>query len=119
MNKSFDNLKTRTQRFALAIITLSKEFKNDLPSQVIYRQIVRSGTSVGANYRAACRARSRADFISKITIVEEETDETLYWLELTEQAGLIAPDKLTDLKKEAVELTAIFTRSGRTAKENK
>jgi four helix bundle protein len=119
MSRNFDNLKIRTQKFALSIIALSKEFKNDFPSRTICHQVVRSATSVGANYRAACRARSNADFISKITIVEEEADETLYWLEIAEEAGLINPKMLIGLKKEAAELTAIFTRSGQTAKANK
>ena len=80
---------------------------------------MRSATSVGANYRAACRARSQADFISKITIIEEEADESCYWLELICDAELIEKEKLNDIMKEADELTAIFTASGKTAKENK
>ena len=81
-------------------------------------QIIRSGTSVASNYRAACRARSNADFISKITVVEEECDETLFWLELIDESGLIAKEKLIFLIKEADELTAIFTASGKTARQN-
>jgi len=78
--------------------------------------MLRSGTSVGANYRAACRARSQADFISKITIVEEEADETSYWIELLIESGIMKKQLLESLLKESNELTAIFTSSGRTAK---
>jgi len=77
---------------------------------------MRAASSVGANYRAACRARSKADFISKITIVEEETDECQYWLELLQELGNHKPASLEILLKEAKELTAIFTASGKTAK---
>lgn len=119
MNSDYTSLKARTQRFALDILTLSKELGSDSASKTICNQIVRCATSVGANYRSACRARSRADFISKITIVEEEADETLYWLELIEQSRILPEERLAVLKKEASELTAIFTQSGKTAKENK
>ncbi len=79
-------------------------------------QVARSGTSVGANYRAACRARSKAEFIAKLGIVEEEADETLFWLELIEDSGLLPPAKLADLKTEANELVAITVASIRTAR---
>ncbi len=81
--------------------------------------MLRSATSVDANYRAACRARSKADFISKIAIVEEEADESLFWLELITESGLISAERLKDLTKEADELTAIFTATGKTAKQNR
>jgi len=80
--------------------------------------MIRSCTSVAANYRSACRARSNADFISKITVVEEECDETLFWLEFISEAGLTDYEKLEQLIAEANELTAIFTASGKTAKQN-
>ncbi|MGH2574227.1 MAG: four helix bundle protein, partial [Ignavibacteria bacterium] len=80
--------------------------------------ILRCATSIGANYRAACRARSKADFISKITVVEEEADESLYWLELIKDSKLVKEERLTDLIKEADELTAIFTSIGKTTKMN-
>lgn len=114
-----DALKNRTKAFALRIINLVESLPNTKTGDVIGRQVIRSGTSVGANYRSACRARSDADFISKIGIVEEETDETLFWLELLVESGLVKEDRLRDLMKEADELTAIFTASGKTAKENK
>jgi four helix bundle protein len=119
MNKDFDKLKVRTQKFALDVINLINALKTDQVSKVIGNQLLRSATFVGANYRAACRARSKADFISKITIVEEEADESLYWIELLEQTKLVSTDKLMPLKKEAAELTAIFTASGKTAKDNR
>lgn len=86
----------------------------NMSAQVIGRQILRSGTSVGANYRAACRARSRADFAAKLAIVEEEADETLYWLELLAKSGVIKPERLTELANEANELVAIITAARKT-----
>ncbi|MFN3918619.1 MAG: four helix bundle protein [Flavobacteriales bacterium] len=116
MNK--EDLKRRTKQFALRIIKLVEELPNTKTGNVIGNQIIRSGTSVAANYRASCRARSSADFISKITIVEEEADETLFWLELIVESGLMKKERLQELIKEADELTAIFTASGKTAKAN-
>jgi four helix bundle protein len=113
-----EELKERTKKFALIIIKLVEELPNTLVGRTIGNQIIRSGTSVAANYRAACRARSNADFISKITIVEEECDETLFWLELISDANLLKKEKLHDIVKEADELTAIFTASGKTARSN-
>ncbi len=113
-----EELKKRTKQFALMIIKLVEDLPNTKAGRTIGNQIIRSGTSVAANYRAACRARSNADFISKITIVEEECDETLFWLELMAEANLIKKEKLQDMLKEADELTAIFTASGKTARQN-
>ena len=113
-----EELKERTKKFALIMIKLVEELPNTLVGRTIGNQIIRSGTSVAANYRAACRARSNADFISKITIVEEECDETLFWLELISDANLLKKEKLHDIVKEADELTAIFTASGKTARSN-
>jgi four helix bundle protein len=113
-----EELKERTKKFALMIIKLVEELPNTLVGRTIGNQIIRSGTSVAANYRAACRARSNADFISKITIVEEECDETLFWLELIAEANLLNKEILQSIVKEADELTAIFTASGKTAKSN-
>jgi len=86
--------------------------------RAIGNQLVRSGTSVGANYRAACRSRSKAEFIAKIGTVAEEVDESAYWLELIMEGGLLKPDLVSPLHQEAEELTAIFTASGRTANQN-
>jgi four helix bundle protein len=113
-----EELKLRTKKFTLSIINLVDELPNTLAGRTIGNQIIRSGTSVAANYRAACRARSNADFISKITVVEEECDETLFWLELITEANLLKKEKLHNITKEADELTAIFTASGKTARQN-
>lgn len=114
MNEQTNQLKTRTQLFALAVIEFTKKMGNDQASKVLSNQLLRAGTSVGANYRSACRARSKADFLSKITIVEEEADECG---ELIEMAKLMDHETTIPLRKEANELTAIFTSSGKTAKE--
>ncbi|MEP7324288.1 MAG: four helix bundle protein, partial [Saprospiraceae bacterium] len=84
----------------------------------ISKQIVRSATSIGANYRAVCLAKSKADFINKLKIVEEECDETIFWLEVIEEAGILTIDRLKNLKSESMELFAIFVSSLRTAKIN-
>lgn len=111
-----EELKNRTKKFTLLIIRLVEKLPNSKAGNTIGNQIIRSGTSVAANYRSACRARSNADFISKITIVEEECDETLFWLELITDANLLEKEEVQDLIKEADELTAIFTASGKTAR---
>jgi len=111
-----EELKLRTKAFALRVIKLYRSLPKDKDAQVLGHQMLRSGTSVGANYRAACRAGSQADFISKITIVEEEADETSYWLELLVESGIMKKELLNELMKESNELTAIFTSSGHTAK---
>jgi four helix bundle protein len=103
-----EELKTRTKKFGLRIIKLVDFLPNRKIGDVIGRQILRSATSVGANYRAVCRSRSKAEFVSKINIVLEEADETLYWLELIEESELINKEKLADLTAEAKELVAIF-----------
>ncbi len=90
-----------------------------MAAEVIARQLVRSGTSVGANYREAGRAESRNDFIHKIAIATKELSETIYWLELLLGSGTISPGKYETLSKEAEELLRILTASGRTAKENR
>lgn len=112
-----EELKRRTKAFSLRIIRLVESLPNTATARVIGNQPLRAGTSVGANYRAACRARSQADFISKIGVVEEEADESAYWLELLIEAGILPADKLKNLLTEANELTAIFAASGRTAKQ--
>ncbi|HRE39935.1 MAG TPA: four helix bundle protein [Ignavibacteria bacterium] len=111
-------LKNRTKEFAKDVILLVDKMPNKRISNVISNQILRSATSVGANYRSACRARSKADFISKITIVEEEADETLYWLELIDELNLTDKDDLYKLMNETKELVAIFTATGKTTKLN-
>jgi four helix bundle protein len=109
-------LKARTKTFALRIIKLTRAIpKNDDAGRVVAKQIVRSGTSVAANYRASCRARSRAEFVSKIGTVEEESDETALWLELLIESGLMPARKLSALLEEANALTAIMATSRKTA----
>ncbi|WP_448703028.1 four helix bundle protein [Mucilaginibacter sp. AW1-3] len=85
---------------------------------VLTNQLLRSSSSVGANYRSACKGKSTADFINKIVIVEEEADESVYWFELMEGSGLVELSLIAPLKREAIELTAIFTAIGKTAKAN-
>ena len=109
-------LKDRTLDFSLQIIKLCKELPHTVEAQVIAKQLLRCGTSVGANYRAACRGRSKPDFISKLGIVLEEADETVYWLELIIKSGMLPQARVADPLREANELVAIFVASSRTAK---
>ena len=109
-------LKARTKRFALLVIRFCRTLPHNQESLIITRQLLRSCTSVGANYRAVCRARSAADFISKLGIVLEEADETLFWLELLIESGIAQSERADPLLKEANELVSIFVASLRTAK---
>jgi four helix bundle protein len=113
------DLKVRTKQFALAVISLVENIPNKSAGYVIKGQLVKSSTSIGANYRAALRGRSKAEFISKVGIVEEEADETVYWLELLVESGLVCPSLIHPLLDEANQLTAIFTSMGKTAKASK
>lgn len=113
-----DELKQRTKHFALRIMKLVDALPNTVAGRVIANQIMRSGSSVGANYRAACRARSNAEFISKLGTVLEEADETEFWLELIIEGALLPYEKVGDLKQEAEEITAIMAASRKTAQEN-
>ena len=106
----------RTKEFAKQIIFLCRDLPRTQEGRLIEAQVSRSGTSVGANYRAACRGRSRADFISKLGIVLEEADETLFWLEIILETDVLKPMRLQPLLKEANELVAIFTASVNTAR---
>jgi len=114
-----EELKERTKKFALDVIKLVENFPSTNAGCVIGKQLLKSATAVGANYRSACRAQSHAHFISKLSIVEEEADESMYWLELAVESGLVTQEQGTDLITEANELTAIFTSSRRTAKRRK
>jgi four helix bundle protein len=116
---TYEHLKERTKQFAIAVIRVVQAMSRNWIFEILGRQLVRSATSVGANYRGACRAKSKADFISKISIVEEEADETQYWLELLQALGALPEAKVTALHREASELTAIFTASRRTAKQQR
>ncbi len=111
------DLQNRTKKFAIEIIKLAELLPNKQIGWTITNQIVRSATSVAANYRAVCRAKSDRDFISKMGTVIEESDETLFWLELIEESEIIKVDpKIQTLKQEANELTAIFVSSVKTIK---
>jgi four helix bundle protein len=113
------DFKLRTKRFALSIFELLKNIKVSIETDVLRKQIIRSATSVGANYRSACRSRSKADFISKIKICLEEADETQYWLELFFELNLIEQKRFEELYKEVDELIAIFVSSAKTAEQSK
>ncbi len=111
--------KERTKKVAVRILTMSESLPKTQSGQVIGRQIVRSATSVGANYRAACRAKSTADMINKLKIVEEEADETLYWMELIVEANLLSEQKLVSLVAEMNEILAMTVASIRTLRNRK
>ena len=111
-------LLTRTKAFALRILKLVDHLPRTTSGRAIGNQLVRSGTSVGANYRAACRSRSRAEFAAKLGLVAEEADETVYWLEVIRDGNLLPANKLSGLLKEADELTAIFTAGRRNSSGN-
>ena len=109
----------RTKRFAIRIVKLVQSLpEKDKVSDVLGKQVLRSGTSIGANYRSALRGRSDKDFLSRISIAEEEADETIYWLELLVEGGIVTYEKIKLLLQEAQELTAILTTIGKTKKEN-
>jgi four helix bundle protein len=109
-------MKLRTKSFALRVVRLCRALPRTQEARILGGQILRSSTSVAANYRAACRSRSRAEFVAKLGIVLEEADETAFWLELIQEVGLFTEDKLQSLCAEAGELVAIFVSSIRTAK---
>ena len=112
-------LQGRTKKFAVRVIKAFARLPKDEATRIIGRQFLRSGTSLAANYRAACRARSAADFVSKISIVTEEADETLFWFELLIDSQLIDPKVLASMMAECTELLKIFSASLATAKANR
>jgi four helix bundle protein len=114
-----DEMKKRTRAFTLRIIRLAEALPKTKSAEVISKQLSRCGTSVGANYRASCRAKSQADFIAKMGIVEEEADETVYRIELLVESSLVEMDRVSDLLDEADQLVAIVVSSIKTARENK
>ncbi len=114
-----DQMKQRTKLFALGIIQLVESLPKGRTSEVLGKQLLRSGTSIGSNYRSACRSRSIADFMSKMGIVEEEADESLYWMELFIEAGIEVNIRMEALMKEAGELLAITVASIKTARKSK
>jgi len=113
------DLKNRTKAFALQIIRLYQNLPISGEAQVLGKQILRSGTSIGAQYREACRAKSPADFINKMEGSLQELDETGYWLELLAESNIMPAEKLTDLQKETNELIAISVASVKTTKKNR
>jgi four helix bundle protein len=114
-----EQLQHRTKQFALRGIRLVESLPKGRTAEVVGRQLLRSATSVGANYRAACRAKSTADFIAKMGIVEEEADESLYWMELLIEAGIVKAELLEALMKEADELLAMTVASINTARKRR
>lgn len=121
VHKAMDRteLETRTKEFALQIVRFVSALPKNQVANVLGYQLLKSGTSIGANYREASRAESRADFIHKIAIAEKEAAETEYWLELLKEEGIGDAGKVQWLAKESKELLAILTASGRTAKEGR
>jgi four helix bundle protein len=117
MNSS--ELKGRTMDFAVRVLRLADSLPQTVSGQTLARQVARSGTSVAANYRSALRGKSRADFANKITIVLEEADETDFWIELAERAGVVEAKKVLGLRTEAEELVKIFAATRRTARSEK
>jgi len=114
--KGFEELQGRTLRFALRVVKLYRSLPKSEEARILGKQLLRSGTSIGANYRAACRARSRAEFVAKLGIVLEEADESAFWLELMRESGVFPEANLREIVHEAKELVSIFVASVRTAK---
>jgi four helix bundle protein len=111
--------KSRTKKFALEVVRLVESLPRNRTDDVLGRQLLRSGTSVGANYRAACRGESTSDVIAKLSIVEEEADESIYWLELLVEGGIVAPERAGGIRKEANELLAMTVASIKTMRARK
>ncbi len=114
--KPADELKLRTKKFALRVIKVFQALPRSDDARTLGKQLLRAGTSVAANYRAVCRSRSKAEFVAKLGVVVEEADETVFWLELLVESGLISPERLGNLQREANELLAIFVSSQLTSK---
>ena len=119
MDSRTEQLRARTKDFAIRVIHLFQALPQTKEAQIIGTQLLRCGTSVGANYRSACHARSRADFISKIGVVTEEADESVFWIELLADLKIMKKERLDELLQEARELTAIFVASRQTAKRRR
>jgi len=118
MQSQPEQRRDRTKAFALRVIRLFRSLPNRIDTQVLGKQLLRCGTSVAANYRAACRARSKAEFIARIAIVADEADEAVLWLELLIESGIIKSEMTVALLREARELAAILTASRQTAKRS-
>jgi four helix bundle protein len=113
-----DEFRKRTFQFGIRCIRLAEALPKSLAAQIIAKQLIRCGTSVGANYRAAVRSKSRADFVAKMGIVEEECDESLFWIEALIELGLITEPRTSELQREANEILAVTISSIKTARRN-
>ena len=116
MDSKTEQLRERTKQFAIRIVRLFQSLPSTSQAQVIGNQLLRCGTSVGANYRSACHARSRVEFVARIGVVAEEADESVFWIELLGDLGIMKNDRIEPLLQEARELAAIFAASRQTAK---
>ena len=116
MKRDSEALKVRTKGFALRVLRLYRSLPRTEEARILGSQLLRSSTSIGANYRAACRGRSSAEFVAKLGVVLEEADETVFWLELLQEGTIFPAGKLRDLLQEANELVSIFVSSVRTAR---
>ena len=114
-----EQMRERTKEFALRVVKLFRFLPRSPEAQVMGKQLLRSGTSVAANYRAVCRARSSAEFLAKMGIVIEEADETVFWLELLVGSGVVREERMGKLLKEANELLAIFAASAQTGRRKR
>ena len=113
-----DRLKARTRAFAIRVFKLCRSLESDEQGRIVGRQLMRSASSVAANYRAVCRCRSHADFVAKLSIVVEEIDESAFWIEFVADIGLMKQDRVEGVLQEANELLAIFAKSQHTARRN-
>jgi four helix bundle protein len=114
-----EEMKKRTKAYANRIVKVCSALPGNWVAQTLGKQLLRSGTSVGANYRAVCRAKSNSDFINKRRIVEEECDESLFWMELLTDNNLIKPGRLAELMKEADDILSIVVSSAKTARTSR
>ena len=114
-----EELRDRTKTFAIRIVRLFRALPRSIEAQVMGKQLLRCGTSVAANYRAVCRARSKAEFVARIGIVAEEADESVLWLEMLEETRTLSSQRLQNIMKEAKELAAIFSASQKTSRDNR
>jgi four helix bundle protein len=114
-----EEMKARAKAYANRVVKLCAALPNNWIARILGQQLLRSGTSVGANYRAVCRAKSNADFINKLRVVEEECDESLFWMELLVDNNLIRPSRLAGLMKEADEILALVVSSAKTARTSR
>lgn len=119
MDMDEQTFKARTKKLAVAVIKKMDQLPNSRAADVVARQLIRSGTSIGANYRAACRAKSTPDMINKMKLVEEETDETAYWLEILVEADILPQEQVKDIYKETNEILAMTVASIKTLRNRK